>query len=496
MGDGRTNAGGVNDAALYSLGRVLRDGRSGFYALIASPRTQAAVVRQYAGDAVRVYDFSRESRELVKISELMDNEPERKAYIFLNFHLALWDGDKWDIGAVRRLNFSRNSLSKRNRTLIFCITPEADALLNRRAYDFYDYIKLFFRFKDEEAAPKPEAVARPAEQSIGVNVTVDFSLPEEELLALAVSLGNQAWELRQKARYADALKLLQKQCEIRERILGTEHPDTAETYNDIGFVYDDLGGYASALDWYQKALRIRETVLGKDHPDTATTYNNIALVYYNQGDYARALDWYQKALRIRESVLGTDHPDTATIYNNIGLAYNNQGDYASALECYMQDLRISERVLGTDHPDTATTYNNIGLVYKNQGDYASALEWYMKDLHISERVLGADHPNTAITYDNIGQVYNEQGDYASALEWYQKALRIRESVLGTDHPSTATTYNNIGTLYFERGNFREALKWLEKALAIQLKVLGAEHPWTKNTQEWIDDARRALSGDT
>ncbi|MBR4545511.1 MAG: tetratricopeptide repeat protein [Oscillibacter sp.] len=441
MGKGSANAGDVNDAALYSLGRVLRDGRSGFYALVASPRTQAAVVKQYAGGAVRVYDFSRESRELVKISELMDSEPERKAYIFLNFHLALWDVDKWDINAVRRLNFSRNALSKRNRTLIFCLTPEADALLNRRAYDFYDYIKLFFRFKDEEAAPEPETVARPEEQSIGVNVTVDFSLPGEELLALAISLGNQAQEFYDKARYADALTLLQKQCEIREQILGTNNPDTAETYNGIGFVYDDLGDYASASEWLQKALRIRETVLGTDHPDTATTYSNIAGVYKNQGNYVSALEWYQKALRIYETVLGADHPYTAT------------------------------------------TYNNIGLVYHIQGDHASALEWYQKALRIYETVLGTDHPYTAVTYHNIGQVYKAQGDYASALKWYQEALGICERVLGVDHPDTA---HNIGALYFEQGDFREALKWLEKVLAIHLQVLGTEHPRTKSIQEWLD----------
>ena len=144
MGGGRTHDGhgdGVkdaNDAALYSLNRVLRGGKSGFYLLIASSRTQTAVIRQYAVGNVGVYDFSGEGRELVEISELMNREPGRDAYVFLNFHLALWRGGEWDIDAVRRLNFSRNALAKRNRVLIFCVTPEADALLNRKAYDFYD----------------------------------------------------------------------------------------------------------------------------------------------------------------------------------------------------------------------------------------------------------------------------------------------------------------------------------------------------------------------
>ena len=140
--------------------------------------------------------------------------------------------------------------------------------------------------------------------------------------------------------------------------------------------------------------------------------------------------------------------------------------------------------------------HQMGYLNYYQGNYASALEWCQKALTIVERVLGTDHPDTASTYNNIAAVYDDMGDYASALEWYQKALGIRERVLGTDHPDTATTYHNIGTNYFEQGDFREALQWLEKALAIHLRVLGEKHPSTKSTQDWIDAAQRALSGDT
>ena len=318
--NGESGANDRNAEARYSLERAIRGGRGGFYSLIASSRAQAAAIKRYVGENIALYDFSRGNRELVEISNLLDREPGRRAYVFLNFHLALWDSGKetWSIDAVRRLNFSRNALSNRGRTLIFCMTPEADALLNRRAYDFYDYIKLFFRFEDEAETAKQEiAAARPEDQSIGVDVKIDFSLPQEELLGLAVTLGNQAEELRQKARYTDALHLCEKQREIREQVLGKDHPDTVTTYNNIGVIYYDMGDYASALEWYQKARKVFESVLGKDHPSTATTYNNIAFVYDSQGDYARALEWFQKALVVFLKRLGTDHPYTKIVRGNI-----------------------------------------------------------------------------------------------------------------------------------------------------------------------------------
>lgn len=494
MGSGRADDKSIaaaNETALYSLERTLRSGTSGIYEMIASPRTQAAVMKRFEGENIGLHDFSGKNRKLTEISDLLDREPRRRAYVFLNFHLALWDVDKWNIDAVRRLNFSRNGLANRGQVLIFCVTPEADALLNRRALDFYDFIKLTFRFQDEpEAREIIEAI--PIDRSTGIDVEIDFSRPKEELLALAISLGHQADELLDKAQYADALKLLHKQRDIRERILGVEDTDTAESYNNIGYIYDELGNYSVALEWYLKAMQIAEKVLGTEHPYTATSYNNIGYAYKEQGKYADALEWHFKALKILEKVLGTEHPNTATSYNNIGSIYVNQGEYTVASKWYFKALRIDEKVLGTEHPDTAIDYNNIGYVYNKQSNYASALEWYFKALKIREKVLGTEHPSTAASYNNIGGVYNEQGEYAAGLEWYFKALKIDEKVLGTEHPSTAIDYNNIGWVYREQGEYAAALEWYLKALRIREKVLGADHPHTKDVRESIRNVQQAI----
>ncbi len=288
------------------------------------------------------------------------------------------------------------------------------------------------------------------------------------------------------AFYDKALVINHRLLSLCESFLGTEHPDTATSYNNIGLVYQEQGDYTKALEYLFKALAIKEKVLGMEHPDTATSYNNIGLVYDEQGDYTKALEYYFKALEILEIVLGTEHPSTATSYNNIGLVYDEQGDYTKALEYYFKALAIREKVLGTEHPNTATSYNNIGLVYDNQGDYAKALEYDFKALAIREKVLGTEHPSTATSYNNIGGVYKNQGDYAKALEYHFKALAIREKVLGIEHPSTANSYNNIGLVYYNKGDYDKALEYYFKALAICEKVLGTEHPNTKAIREDID----------
>ena len=74
-----------------------------------------------------------------------------------------------------------------------------------------------------------------------------------------------------------------------------------------------LGGISDAEPLYEEALSIRRRVLGADHPDTADSLNNLAGLYHAQGRYDEAEPLYDEALSITRRVLGADHPNTASI---------------------------------------------------------------------------------------------------------------------------------------------------------------------------------------
>ncbi|GMO42373.1 MAG: hypothetical protein Pg6C_03850 [Treponemataceae bacterium] len=297
---------------------------------------------------------------------------------------------------------------------------------------------------------------------------------KEELARLYNNIGSFVGDVL--GDYARALEYQKKALEIREEALGKKHLDTANSYNNIGSIYGDLGHYAVALEYHQRALEIFEETLGKKHPNTATAYSGAGYDCQKLGDYARSLEYDKNALEIRENVLGKNHPDTAVSYNNIGVVYDHLGDYARALEYYKKALEIREKVLGKKHLDTAGSYNNIGFVFTNLGDYAKALEYQKYALKIFEEVLGKKHPDTASIYNNISLIYTKQGDYTRALEYDKKALEIREDVLGAKHLDTALSYNNIGSSYYHLGDYPKALEYLQQALETREEVLGAKHP--------------------
>jgi tetratricopeptide (TPR) repeat protein len=232
---------------------------------------------------------------------------------------------------------------------------------------------------------------------------------------------------------------------------------TADKYDELYKTYYRLNQYTDALKMLEKQLYIHEKILGEGHFKTAIIYDNIAEVYHNdQGDYVKALEWYNKALVIHERS-GNEY-GTVIIYNNIASTYHNQGDYSKALEWYNKALVIYER-LGYKY-STANAYSGIAAVYHDQGDYAKALEWYNKALDIYERL--ADGYPIANIYEDIAIVYHSQGDYPKALEWYLKCYKIYINIYGENYPYAEATYNRMKSIYSKLDLPEPFEEWLRK----------------------------------
>ena len=59
-----------------------------------------------------------------------------------------------------------------------------------------------------------------------------------------------------------------------------------------------MSQYAKAEPLYERSLKIRESKLGPDHPDVADSLNNLANLYADTDQYAKAESLYQRSLKI------------------------------------------------------------------------------------------------------------------------------------------------------------------------------------------------------
>jgi Tfp pilus assembly protein PilF len=157
------------------------------------------------------------------------------------------------------------------------------------------------------------------------------------------------------ATYAQARALEERALAIREKVLGSAHPNTAASLNDVGFFIERQGYPSQARPFYERALAINEKALGPEHPATAWNIDNLGRLLHIQGDFGRARTLHEHALAIREKVLGPDHPHTAHSLEGLADCVQAQGDLAAARPLLERTLAIREEVLGPDHPETART---------------------------------------------------------------------------------------------------------------------------------------------
>ncbi len=313
--------------------------------------------------------------------------------------------------------------------------------------------------------------------SLAGRIEVDDGQPEVAGRVLN-DTGRYLWE---RGRYAEAQAILERTIAIRERALGTDHPDVATSLNNLGEAHRVQGRYAEARALYERALAIREHALGTDHPDVAHSLNGLGVAYQDEGRYAEALALFERVRAIRERALGPEHPDVARSLTNIGLAHWKQGRYAEAQALFARVRAICERTLGPDHPDVARSLNNLACIHLEQGQYAEGQVLLEGALAIFERALGPDHPLMGQLLDNLGAALVFQGQYAEAQTLLERALTIRERSLGPDHPEVSSALINLGGVHREQGHYIEAQTLLERALTIRERSLGPDDVFVAET---------------
>jgi tetratricopeptide (TPR) repeat protein len=330
----------------------------------------------------------------------------------------------------------------------------------------------------------------------------------EGLEKQAESALRAGWYLLLMGEYTTAESFLQLSLEIREKVLGREHPDTLNSVSKLGTVLSRQGKYDEAEALHRRALEGYEKALGREHPHTLTSVSNLGAVLETHAKYNEAEAMQRRALEGRERALGRENPDTLTSVSNLGWVLESQGKYDEADALHRQALEGYEKVLGREHPDTLNSVSKLGSVLERQGKYNEAEAMHRRALEGYEKVLGREHPDTLNSVSKLGSVFSRQGKYDEAEAMHRRALEGHEKVLGREHPDTLTSVSQVGSVLSRQGKYDEAEAMQRRALEGSEKVLGREHPntltsvsklgWVLESQGQYAEAdalhRRALEG--
>jgi tetratricopeptide (TPR) repeat protein len=82
-------------------------------------------------------------------------------------------------------------------------------------------------------------------------------------------LTEQATELREQGKDAEAIRVAEEAVQVAEATFGADHQNLALSLNTLGLMYDEQGKYAEAELLFKRSLAIREKALGPNDLDIA-----------------------------------------------------------------------------------------------------------------------------------------------------------------------------------------------------------------------------------
>jgi serine/threonine protein kinase len=331
------------------------------------------------------------------------------------------------------------------------------------------------RPKGQKGGLGPDVTLRQAIDAAVPAITQAFQ--DQPLVEASIrdTLGLSYWILTE---HELAIKQFERALALRKSGLGSDHPDTLKTANNLAQALADSGKLDQALQLLQETLRLQRARLGPDHPQTLITHNNVAETSFLAGKHEEGLALHAETLRLKKAKLGPDDPSTLTSMNNLAQAYRRVGKTEEAIVLLDETHRLLQAKQGPDHPHTLGCLINLAGVYREAEKWDRALLLHEEAFQRARATLGLNHTTTMVSMANLARSYRQAGKLDLALSHYKEALELFRARLGPEHASTLTTMDGLATTLKEAGQLNQALPLYEEVLRLRKTRLGADHPDT------------------
>jgi two-component system, sensor histidine kinase PdtaS len=232
-----------------------------------------------------------------------------------------------------------------------------------------------------------------------------------------------------QGQYQKALENYLKACEYFEK---TKNKSSLYVYNlNIGNIWRSYQkNEAKALEYYQKSLNISTEI--DDRRGQAQSYNNIGLIYEANHQLPKALEYFEKALAINIQ-LGIK-PGQSFNFRNIARMYQAQKNYPKAFEYTQKALKLN-REIGEDNREGANL-QLTGILFLEQEQYKEAETHFDQAMVIFKKIRRFH--DIADTHEWQAKVYHKTGRYKNAYESILLRNNIQDSLMDSERSKQMT----------------------------------------------------------
>ncbi len=265
-------------------------------------------------------------------------------------------------------------------------------------------------------------------------------------LLLAVALNDlAAWHYR-AGGFDRAGELYGEALAMKER-LGLEGLDLVPAMSNQASILMNRGECREAEELYQRALEIREEILGPEHPDVAKSLRALGTLFYVAGEPERAEPLLRRALDIRLRAFGPDDRRVASAQSTLGRALQAQGRLQEAEELLSAVLALRRQRLGEDHLHVALTRKDLAALRLDQGQIAAAELLLTEALKVLREKKPEDAWEVADAEGLWGVFLTARGHYEEAEPFLKKSYSSLKGSRGEHSIYTHNAHRRLVGLY-------------------------------------------------
>jgi serine/threonine-protein kinase len=293
----------------------------------------------------------------------------------------------------------------------------------------------------------------------------------EALAAVHFTIGTT---YRVQSRLPEAEPHLRKALEIRRRVLGDTHPETAQSMVALAEWHLLSGEHRDAELLFLEALPVFRAT--RDMKWLAIGLADYGYLKMSTGDYATAEALLREGVEVSASLQGADRVPRAIIFTSLGTARVQQGDFVEAARLVQQSIDEYRALPGEPRAELATALQTLGNIYMLQGHYEQAETLLREAFDQCKNVLGENHQFTAGPLLILAELYYRRENYAKALSEIERAMQIQQNALPAEHVDLAWSTVTLAKILTRTGALTDAEAHLRAALAKLASAMPQDHP--------------------
>ena len=305
------------------------------------------------------------------------------------------------------------------------------------------------------------------------------------------SRNNLAGTYRASGRLDKAIALYEQNLEDSIRVLGSDHPGTLTSRLNLAGAYQAAGRLSEAIPLYEQVFSGRSRILGPDHRSTLTARDELADIYREAGRFDEAITLKKQILADAMRIMGPDSSGASTARLNLAATYRDAGRLSEAIPLYQDNLDDVAHVMGLDHSETLASRHCLARAYRDAGRLDEAIPLFEQNLTDFTRLAGPDHPETLASRATLAGAYQAAGRLDEAIPLFEQNLTDFIRILGPDRPDTFTSRSTLAGAYQAAGRLDEAIPLFEQNLEDRTRTLGPAHPVTLTARNNLAGAYRA-----